>query len=231
MDGYVIPWVYIGIAPFYNSPMIPVVITAAGHSHRYGQNKLWLLRDGLPLIAHTIACFTSHRATLRGPIALVVSSEDWAPMQVLAKQYGVILILGGATRSQSVNNGLKWALTHSPLGVLVHDGARPFVSLDLIQRMMADPHLPMAIPGLPVSDTIKVVDGHRVVRTLPRESLRAIQTPQYIRADVAHRLVASTMDATDEAGVAEQLGVTVTVLEGERPNLKVTWPGDWPGDG
>jgi len=164
-----------------------------------------------------------------GPIALVVSAEDWTPMQALAKQYGLTLILGGATRSQSVRNGLTWALTHHPQGVLVHDGARPFVSPTLIQRMMATPHLPMAIPGVPVSDTIKEMVGDRVSRTLPRETLRAIQTPQYIRSDVAQQLINCHIDATDEAGAAEQLGIPVTVVAGEQGNIKITWPADWPG--
>lgn len=221
---------YSVIPSFYNGLMIPVVITAAGQSRRYGQNKLWLLRDGLPLIAHTIHCFlSSPMPELMGPLALVVSAVDWDPMQSLANQYGLTLILGGDTRSQSVNNGLKWALDHAPLGVLVHDGARPFVSSVLIHRMMADPALPMAIPGLPVADTIKEIAGDRVVQTLSRDSLRAIQTPQYIRADVARQLITSLLDATDEAGVAEQLGIPVTVLAGDRRNIKVTWPGDWPG--
>lgn len=203
--------------------MIIGIITAAGDSRRYGSNKLWELIQNKPLIAHTINALHPHVANL---ILVVSSPEDprWIP---LAQQWPFTLVAGGPTRTESVRNGLKKANELPPFtGVLIHDGARPFLSPSLIQRILAQTHQPMVIPGIPVVDTIKYVNHGTVTHTIDRTNLWHIQTPQYIRYDVIPTLINTPIDATDEAGIAEALGIPVSLVSGDPHNRKITLPGD-----
>jgi len=203
--------------------MIIGIITAAGESRRYGSNKLWELIQNQPLIQHSIKALHPHV----GHLILVVSSPEdpqWLP---LTHPWNIQLVAGGATRSESVRNGLKKAIeiTHFT-GVLIHDGARPFLSTTLVQRLLAQTHQPMVIPGIPVVDTIKYVNHGTVTHTVDRTNLWQIQTPQYIRKDIIPTLLNSTIDATDEAGIAESLGIPVSIVDGDPHNRKITLAGD-----
>jgi 2-C-methyl-D-erythritol 4-phosphate cytidylyltransferase / 2-C-methyl-D-erythritol 2,4-cyclodiphosphate synthase len=137
-------------------------------------------------------------------------------------------VTGGATRSDSVRAGLANVPSNATI-VCVHDGARPFASIDLFTAVIlavidgAD----AAVPGVPVSDTIKQVasDG-AVVGTPVRAQLRAVQTPQAFRADVLRRAHSSAADATDDAALVEAVGGRVIVVAGEEDNRKITDPSD-----
>ena len=130
---------------------------------------------------------------------------------------------GGATRSESVRNGLA-AVPNDAEVIIVHDAARPLASAALFAAVVdavregADG----AIPVVPVTDTIKRVDGGRVIATLDRDALVAVQTPQAFRAEVLRKAHAGGGEATDDASLVESVGGTVVVVPGDPANIKVT---------
>ena len=137
-------------------------------------------------------------------------------------------VAGGATRSESVRAGLD-AVPDDATIVCVHDAARPFASAQLFATVIeavaggAD----AAIPGVPVTDTIKLIDAdHVVVDTPPRSSLVAVQTPQAFRAAILRAAHAAGADATDDAALVETCGGRVVVVAGEATNRKITHPDD-----
>ena len=141
---------------------------------------------------------------------------------------------GGATRQASVRAGLEALASHAPDIVLIHDAARAFVTDKVISRAIDSALITgAAIPVVPVSDTIKVVDGSGAITATPdRAGLRIAQTPQAFRFDVileAHRRAAreGRDDFTDDAAIAEWAGLTVTTFEGDVANMKLTTPEDF----
>jgi 2-C-methyl-D-erythritol 4-phosphate cytidylyltransferase len=164
---------------------------------------------------------------------VVVAPPDWEePAILLAEELGcgkaVACVAGGATRTDSVRAGLA-EVPATALVVLVHDAARPLITDDVIERVLA----PLSegwegvVPGLPVSDTLKRVgpDGG-VEETVSRDALYAVQTPQAFVADVFRRAAAGGADATDCAGLVEAAGGRVKVVEGDPRLLKVTTADD-----
>ena len=169
---------------------------------------------------------------------------DWGIKTALRASDGVVVVLpadasrlasgdvrsvvGGATRSASVRNGLE-AVPEDASVILVHDGARPFASLDLFDRVInavragADG----AIPGVAVTETIKRVgaDG-TIIGTVERADLRAVQTPQAFRSGALRDAYIDGNDATDDAAVVEASGGHVVVVEGDPENRKITTPAD-----
>ncbi|HEY1479386.1 MAG TPA: 2-C-methyl-D-erythritol 4-phosphate cytidylyltransferase, partial [Gaiellales bacterium] len=137
-------------------------------------------------------------------------------------------VAGGATRAASVSLGLA-ALPDSARFVLVHDAARPLISAAVVGRVVSAlaAGADAVIPGVAVADTIKRVAGGVVVETLRRDDLVAVQTPQGFRRDVlVEALAGEHGDATDCATLAERAGRTVTVVEGDLGNYKITTPAD-----
>lgn len=144
----------------------------------------------------------------------------------------VTTVEGGAERSDSVRAGLR-ALDRSCDVVLVHDAARALAPTLLAERVLAavEAGADAVVPGMPVTDTIKVVEDDgagagRVVSTPPRASLRAVQTPQGFRRSVLVAAHESGLDATDDAALIERAGGEVTVVEGDQLAMKVTTPLD-----
>lgn len=164
---------------------------------------------------------------------IVVAPLGWEePAILLAEELGCgkanACVAGGATRTDSVRAGLA-EVPLDALVVLVHDAARPLVSDEVIERVLA----PLsegwdgAVPGIPVSDTLKrVASDGTVEETVVRDSLYAVQTPQAFLADVLRRAVASGVEATDCAGLVETAGGRVKVVEGDPRLLKVTTADD-----
>ena len=137
-------------------------------------------------------------------------------------------VAGGATRSESVRNGLA-AVPNDASIICVHDAARPFATADLYATVVgaviagAD----CAVPGILVTDTIKVVDkAGRVVSTPDRVTLRAVQTPQAFRSTVLRAAHASAAEGTDDAALVEAMGGMVVVVAGSEDNRKITYPED-----
>lgn len=195
-----------------NRSGIAAVIVAAGAGNRYGKPKHALLLEGRPLWQWSFDLFHEAAAT---EVVVVGDVPDGVP--------------GGPRRRDSVLAGLR-ALTSDPDWVLVHDAARPLVSIDLIASVIdAAMHTNAdgVIPGLPVTDTIKRISGDRIIETVDRADLLAVQTPQAFRTSVLlHAHSASNDDATDDASLIERIGGSVTFVTGDANNIKITYPED-----
>jgi len=212
--------------------MIPCValVVAAGRGRRVGGDipKQYRQLDGAPVLRRTLGAFLSHPGVDR--VLTVIHSDDRDLFEAAARGLDVMdPVPGGASRQESVLLGLESLEGLSFGKVLIHDAARPFVDAGVISRVLAalDTH-PGAIPGLPVSDTLKRGDKGLVEETVDREGLWRAQTPQGFRfADIleAHRTaVGATL--TDDAAVAENAGLGVALVTGSEDNLKITTEDD-----
>ena len=208
------------------------VVVAAGASTRMGDAGDKTLADvgGEPLIARTVGVF--ERCDAVAAIALVVSERNLDAVAVLRESKGwrktLPPLVGGARRQDSVRAGLN-ALPPECGWVLVHDGARPFVTPRMIEDgLAAAAATGAAIAVVPAFDTVKrVAEDGRVVETLDRSELAMVQTPQVFRRDVLKRAHAEVADdVTDDAAMVERTGVEVRTFDGARSNIKVTTPED-----
>ena len=208
------------------------IIVAAGASTRMGSAGDKTLADvgGEPLIARTVGVFERCEAVTA--IALVVSERNLDAVAALRESKGwrktLPPLVGGARRQDSVRAGLD-ALPPDCGWVLVHDGARPFVTSRMIEDgLAAAAATGAAIAVVPAFDTVKRVAGDgRVVETLDRSELAMVQTPQVFRRGVLERAHAEVADdVTDDAAMVERTGVEVRSFAGARGNIKVTTPED-----
>jgi 2-C-methyl-D-erythritol 4-phosphate cytidylyltransferase/2-C-methyl-D-erythritol 2,4-cyclodiphosphate synthase len=215
---------------------VAAVIVAAGRGTRAGA-------AGVPKQFRPVAGETMLRRTLglfAGAagcelVQTVIHADDNDLYRAAAAGFNLLPpVTGGATRQASVHAGLEALAPHAPDTVLIHDAARPFASAALIARAIAAAQeTGAAIPGLPVTDTIKSVDRHGLVgETLERGSLRAVQTPQafaFAPLLEAHRraLREKREDFPDDAALAEWIGMQVAVFPGESGNIKITNPEDF----
>jgi 2-C-methyl-D-erythritol 4-phosphate cytidylyltransferase/2-C-methyl-D-erythritol 2,4-cyclodiphosphate synthase len=213
---------------------VAVVVVAAGRGVRAGGGapKQYRHIDGAPVIRHVLALFTGHPQI--GLVQPVIHRDDAATFaEATAGLKLRTAAFGGATRQISVRCGLEALEKEQPRIVLVHDAARPFTSPALISRAIAAGAGGAAVPGLAPTDTIKVVDATgRVIDTLDRSRLRAVQTPQAFLYDgllAAHRraFIAGRDDFTDDAALAEWAGIAVTTFDGEAGNMKLTTEEDF----
>ena len=221
---------------------VAAIIVAGGRGERVGGNRPKQYQDlaGRPVLTRTLDAFLSHPAI--DAVQVVIGAEDgplYEAATIGSDPSGRKLlrpVRGGATRQESVRHGLEALFAAAPgrTGcVLVHDGARPFADRALIDRAIAaGTSGAAAIPGLPVADTIKVVDGAGfVVDTLDRARLRAVQTPQAFGFPdllAAHRKAAAAglSSFPDDGALAEWAGWSVTVFPGDPRNVKLTHPSD-----
>lgn len=188
-------------------------------------NKLTVLIDGKPVIQRTIEAFVQAGLT---EIYLVVAREE--VVKSLVSPLPVTLVTGGRTRQESVCAGLA-AVPKTTEYVLIHDGARPFVSPELIGRVLkALRESGACFPGIPLSDTVYEARAGRLTKVLARDDCVAVQTPQGFRRELivqAHENArAHGITATDDAALVNLLGHTVVVVEGEQGNIKLTTPCD-----
>ena len=206
-----------------------VVIVAAGTSQRMvGINKLFAPLRGKPLLAWSVD--TCQGYSLVQQIVLVLNDKDLARGQKLKKERGwskVTLCPGGARRQDSVREGLR-QMRDCDL-VMIHDGARPFLTPDLIENGLKEARKTgAAVAAVPVKDTIKLAADERLIgETLQRDRLWAAQTPQIFRFDVITRAYDNlTAEVTDDAAAVERLGYKVKLYMGDYKNIKVTTPQD-----
>lgn len=212
---------------------VGAIIVGAGRGERMGGvDKVFAPLGGRPLLAYSIATFQASR--LVHSIVVVLNERNVEQGRALVRDGRwnkvVAVITGGARRQDSTRAGIA-ALPGCDL-VAVHDAARPFVTTDLIRRGVetANAH-GAAIAAMPVKETIKEVrDDGRIVRTPPRETLWAAQTPQFARRDLLAGALDRAQEAgrtvTDEAAALEAAGTAVTVFAGSYSNIKVTTPED-----
>ena len=211
-----------------------VIVVAAGRSSRMGGVDKQLLRlGGIPVILHSLRAFESFSST--SSIVLVMSEDNFAAGINVVEESGlskiVDVVVGGERRQDSVKIGLDVLASHVneiPEFVAVHDGARPFVDHELIERGMSTARaIGAGIAAVPVKDTIKVAPHKIITDTLDRSELWAIQTPQIFRYDVlntAHDVVRD--DVTDDASMVESSGGIVATFSGSDENIKITTPED-----
>jgi 2-C-methyl-D-erythritol 4-phosphate cytidylyltransferase len=215
------------------SDRVAAVVPAAGRGERLGGSIPKALRAlaGRSLVQHAVDSLIS--ATLVDQVVVAAPATE---VETFAALLGpdVSVISGGAERIDSVRAAIA-VLDESVGVVLVHDAARPLTPPALVDAVASAvlAGAPAVIPVLAVNDTIKQVDGAgQVVRTVPRDVLRAVQTPQGFRRDVldkAYRLGAASahgMTITDDAGLVEALGVPVRTVPGAQEAFKVTRPAD-----
>jgi 2-C-methyl-D-erythritol 4-phosphate cytidylyltransferase len=206
------------------------VVVAAGEGARLGADvpKAFVGLGERPLLARSIELFEDHPAVDR--VVLVVPAGWEEPASLLADELTagkvVAAVPGGPSRVESVAAGMAELPERVEL-VLVHDAARPLASPGLVERVLAAlAEADGAVPALPVADTVKEVAGGRVVRTLDRSALRAVQTPQAFHVAALRRGLAlprgELEGATDCASLLERAGMAVAVVPGERQNFKVT---------
>ncbi len=209
---------------------VGAVVVAAGSSRRMeGVDKVFAPLAGKPLLAHVLRVF--EECGLVDEVVTVLSAAGLERGRELVATEGfskvVALCLGGERRQDSVAEGLR------KLGdcrwVVIHDGARPCITADLIERGLDEAgQTGAAIAAVPVKETLKVVDAERLIRDTPkRGDLWLAQTPQVFRFDImmqAHQRVKE--EVTDDAAMAEALGHKVRVYMGSYRNVKVTTPED-----
>ena len=204
------------------------IIVAGGSGKRFGGKKQFINLAGESVLKITVKAFDIPDINR---IVVVVPKEDIDEvrtcLQELKKEIKVVP--GGQTRHNSVMNGLNAAGSCDI--VLIHDGVRPFVTASLIERVInGTKEADGCIPVLPVIDTIKIAENGFIKKTVPREYLFAVQTPQAFRMEKifnAHnKAIGREYIPTDDSMLIEESGGTVKIVEGERFNIKITLPED-----
>lgn len=215
------------------SSQVISVIPAAGSGTRMGsaRSKQFMDLCGKPMLAVTLERF--QKCDLVDGIVVVVPQHnvDYCKREIVDRfelTKVAKVIAGGEWRQESVSKGIE-AVSISSKWILVHDGVRPLVTAELIERVITAAQTYRAvIPGIPVKDTLKKIDSQgKVLKTVERRALWAIQTPQIFRREdiqVAHRkaMEEGWAGVTDDAFLIEKIGIPVEVIEGEETNIKIT---------
>ena len=209
------------------------IIVAGGKGLRMGGDvpKQFLPINGKPILMHTIEAF---RKALDGiEIILVLPADQHEYWQKLCKDYNFcspeLIAKGGETRFHSVKNGLAFLPDDEDAVVGIHDGVRPFVSKETIQRCYATAAGGRAVvPVVPVVETIRQIlpDGKSITR--PRNEYRLVQTPQTFPLVMLKKAYEQSYSETftDDASVVEAMGEEILMVEGNRENIKITTPSD-----
>ncbi len=210
---------------------VAAVIVAAGDSQRMdGMDKILACIGGRPVLARVLDTFQNCDKVEQ--IIVVMNSKNLdEAKQLIAKEKKwnkvTDVVVGGKRRQDSVIEGLKKLKTCE--WIVIHDGARPLMRAELIEKgLEAAKETGAAAPAVPVTDTIKFIkDSDLVVQTLPRQNLRATQTPQVFRFDVVQNTYKFTPgEYTDDASLVEKAGFKVKLFPGAHDNIKITTPDD-----
>lgn len=215
--------------------MNTAIIAAAGTGARMASDrpKQFLHLAGTPIIFHTLKPFEECDSIQE--VIVVLPAEEAAAFLTLAGKFGLRkmsrVVPGGSTRADSVKRGLMAIRSATVEIVAVHDGVRPFVTVDEIDSVVAAAESDgAAILVAPVTDTIKQISGDSVMKTLERRELRRALTPQCFRYELLRKAYdhADVNDPTltDESALVEKIGARVTIIEGSSKNIKITTPQD-----
>jgi 2-C-methyl-D-erythritol 4-phosphate cytidylyltransferase len=210
-----------------------VILPAAGQGKRMGagKNKLLLELEGIPVIIHTLKVFAEDDRC--SEIILAISPQDETQFKDLLNKYeihkDIRFVQGGSERQHSIHNALK--TVDSDGIILVHDAARPFIQKEYIHRLIETAsRTGAAIIGVPAKDTMKIVIDGAVKDTVERSSLWAVQTPQAFRISLLKKAYEQAerenFIGTDDASLVERLPFSVTMVEGNYDNIKLTTPED-----
>lgn len=207
------------------------VIVAAGSASRMGGiDKVMAPLQGEPMIVRTVRTFQN--CDCISEIVIVTREDLIMPISGLCREMDKVkaVVCGGSSRQESVNLGLS-ALSKAVKMAAIHDGARPLITMEVIDRTVRAAHThSAAAPAIPVKDTIKVVDGRVVVNTPDRATLVAVQTPQVFDFDLLRGALKHAEETgaqvTDDCSAVELMGMKVKIVDGDERNLKVTTPTD-----
>lgn len=208
------------------------ILPCAGVGRRFGsRDKLYRKLGTGPILIHTLDAFV--RCKDVHTIILAIHPEQYKPTEKLIatmrRVAPVLLVQGGKRRQDSVGNGLKeienWK--HKPEIVVVHDGARPFVTPEMISKSIREAKKHGGcIVAVPLKDTLKEQKDGFVEKTVPREKMINVQTPQAFRHDILKKAFLKARKdkyyGTDESSLVERLGIKVKVLNGSYKNIKIT---------
>lgn len=214
-------------------PNCSAVVVAAGSARRMeGIDKVLAPLGEMPVLVHTLYAFQDCPAV--GEIVVVTREDLLVEVGRLCREFALDkvrkVIVGGAERIHSVQAGLREVDPEAEL-IAIHDGARPLVTQDVIERAVeVAARSGAAAPAIPVVDTIKRWEGGLGVETVDRSCLRAVQTPQVFEAGLIRAAIQKALEdgelLTDDCGAVERLGKKVTLTEGSRENMKITTPLD-----
>jgi len=195
------------------------VVVAAGSGTRFGARKQYEMLGDRRVLDWAL---DAARSVAAGVVLVVLQAEASTP-----EPGADVVVAGGPTRSASVRAGLVAVPSDADI-VIVHDAARPFASVALFEAVVAAiaAGADGAVPGVPVTDTVKRVHGDAVVATLDRSELVTVQTPQAFAASILRAAHASGGDDTDDAALVEAAGGRVVVVPGDAVNAKLTTPHD-----
>jgi 2-C-methyl-D-erythritol 4-phosphate cytidylyltransferase len=215
----------------YKHQKVGAVIVAAGTSSRMGGiDKMFAPLEGKPVLARVLSAFEKAPSVDRVAIALnahniergqkLAASEDWQKVDAI--------LPGGLLRQDSVLNGLN--VLSDCRWIIVHDGARPLVTVELIEEGIEQAQeTGAAICAVPVTDTVKEERDGFVSMTIDRGPLRAVQTPQVFRSDIimaAYAGISPSAPVTDDSALVESSGHLVKIYPGDYTNIKITTPSD-----
>ena len=212
-------------------PYCGAVIVAAGNASRMGGiDKVMAPLGGEPMIVKSVRTFQECDAVRE--IVIVTRQDLLVPIMDLCHGFDKVktVITGGASRPESVEKGLR-ALSDKVKLAAIHDGARPLITWQVIDRTIrAAASYGAAAPAIPVKDTVKVVKGGIVAETPDRSQLQAVQTPQIFDIDLLRGALKKAAEdgaqITDDCSAVERLGMSVRMVEGDERNIKVTTPLD-----
>ena len=210
------------------------IIPAAGYGARFGEIKQFKLLGKTPLFIHTLTPFLQSKEIRE--IILVVPKNNLSIIKKtiasLQNDKNVIVVSGGQHRQDSVYKGLK-KVSQSCNIVCIHDGARPFVSIELIEStIQACVNFDGVVAAVKATDTVKLVTrGRRVQKTLDRNKIWLAQTPQTFKKKELKKALLSAqkknISGTDEAMIMEEMGYSVGIIESSNRNIKITTREDW----
>lgn len=214
---------------------VSAIIVAAGGSVRMGiaDSKQFIPLLGRPAIEYTLRAF--EKCHFIKEIVVVCREQDKERIRLIADENGFSkvssLVEGGASRAESVRNGIKAASERAKY-FAIHDGARPLITVEEIERVIeAAFETGAATLGVPVKDTIKIVDGYNKIESTPlRSQLRAVHTPQVFESELYQFALENAGDNminfTDDCSLIEHMGGEVEVVKGSEENIKLTTPID-----
>jgi len=208
---------------------VAAVIVAAGEGRRFGGPKQFASLRGRPVLEWSLRAFENNPYVDAVVVVLADPAEGGRFTGFSAKVEAVVR--GGERRQDSVANGVAALKAAGDDIILVHDGARPIVPQELIERVIDGARAEgAAVPALPIEDTVKEAAGGRVVRTVDRSRLVRVQTPQGFAFGLLRRALdaaaAEGFTGTDEAALVERLGHVVALVPGDARNVKITSPQD-----
>lgn len=208
---------------------VSAIIVAAGEGRRFGCLKQFALLRGRLLLDWCLEKFNTHEKV--DEIILVLPDEEKSEGFINLYKKVVAVVKGGEKRQDSVLKGFNLINSKKTEVVLVHDGVRPLVGKDLISRVIeATREKGAAIPALPIEETIKEITGKEVIRTMERDNLYRIQTPQGFSYSILRKAfdeaVKENYYGTDEAMLVERIGRGIKIVLGDPKNIKITTPVD-----